>query len=278
MEASQPIIIVKKKSGHGGHHGGAWKVAYADFVTAMMALFIVLWLLNASKQVQEAVGGYFKDPRGTSKRVGTNQNGSDAYLALKKEDMSKLKEQLLQSIHHLDPQNKLKGQIEITMTAEGLRIELMESAKGTFFELGSAKPTAALRDILQVLSVNLATLPNKISIEGHSDSMLYSQTKDYDNWDLSTDRANEARRLMVSEGIRSDQIAQVRGFADTQPRLPQNPQDPSNRRVSLIVQYQVHNGSEVALPGVVTSQNADGTANPKPSAAPSGQVPGRAGQ
>jgi chemotaxis protein MotB len=278
VEASQPIIIVKKKSGHGGHHGGAWKVAYADFVTAMMALFIVLWLLNASKQVQEAVGGYFKDPRGTSKRVGTNQNGSDAYLALKKEDMSKLKEQLLQSIHHLDPQNKLKGQIEITMTAEGLRIELMESAKGTFFELGSAKPTAALRDILQVLSVNLATLPNKISIEGHSDSMLYSQTKDYDNWDLSTDRANEARRLMVSEGIRSDQIAQVRGFADTQPRLPQNPQDPSNRRVSLIVQYQVHNGSEVALPGVVTSQNADGTANPKPSAAPSGQVPGRAGQ
>ncbi|HVU44489.1 MAG TPA: flagellar motor protein MotB [Terracidiphilus sp.] len=278
MEASQPIIIVKKKSGHGGHHGGAWKVAYADFVTAMMALFIVLWLLNASKQVQEAVGGYFKDPRGTSKRVGTNQNGSDAYLALKKEDMSKLKEQLLQSIHHLDPQNKLKGQIEITMTAEGLRIELMESAKGTFFELGSAKPTAALRDILQVLSVNLATLPNKISIEGHTDSMLYSQTKDYDNWDLSTDRANEARRLMVSEGIRSDQIAQVRGFADTQPRLPQNPQDPSNRRVSLIVQYQVHNGSEVALPGVVTSQNADGTANPKPSAAPSGQVPGRAGQ
>jgi chemotaxis protein MotB len=278
VEASQPIIIVKKKSGHGGHHGGAWKVAYADFVTAMMALFIVLWLLNASKQVQEAVGGYFKDPRGTSKRVGTNQNGSDAYLALKKEDMSKLKEQLLQSIHHLDPQNKLKGQIEITMTAEGLRIELMESAKGTFFELGSAKPTAALRDILQVLSVNLATLPNKISIEGHTDSMLYSQTKDYDNWDLSTDRANEARRLMVSEGIRSDQIAQVRGFADTQPRLPQNPQDPSNRRVSLIVQYQVHNGSEVALPGVVTSQNADGTANPKPSAAPSGQVPGRAGQ
>jgi len=275
--AQQPIIIIKKKAGHGGHHGGAWKVAYADFVTAMMALFIVLWLLNASKQVQEAVGGYFKDPRGTSKKVGTNQNGSDAYLALKKEDMSKLKEQLLQSIHHLDPQNKLKGQIEITMTAEGLRIELMESAKGTFFELGSAKPTPALRDILQVLSVNLAALPNKISVEGHTDSMNYSQTKGYDNWDLSTDRANEARRLMVSEGIRPEQIAQVRGFADTQPRLPQNPQDPSNRRVSLIVQYQVHNGSEVALPGMVTSQNAANPGNAKTSAAASGPAPGRAG-
>jgi len=277
MDATQPIIVIKKKGGHGGHHGGAWKVAYADFVTAMMALFIVLWLMNASKQVQEAVGGYFKDPRGTSKKVGSNQNGSDAYIALKKEDMSKLKEQLLQSIHHLDPQNKLKNQIEITMTAEGLRIELMEAAKGTFFELGSATPTPALRDLLKVLSANLGVLPNKISIEGHTDSMVYSKAKDYDNWDLSTDRANEARRLMVSEGVRTDQIAQVRGFADTQPRLKENPQDPSNRRVTLIVQYQVVGGSEVALPGAVTSQNADTGANPRPAAGSTAPASGRPG-
>jgi chemotaxis protein MotB len=268
MEAAPaPIIIIRKKGGHGGHHGGAWKVAYADFVTAMMALFIVLWLMNASKQVQEAVGGYFKDPRGTSKMVGSNQNGSDSFIALKKQDMSKIKEALLQSIHHLDPLNKLKNQIEITMTAEGLRIELMESAKGTFFELGSATPTPALRDLLQVLSVNLGKLPNKISIEGHTDAMVYSQKRAYDNWDLSTDRANEARRLMQAEGIRPDQIAQVRGFADTQPRLPQNPQDPSNRRVTLIVQYQVVGGSEVALPGAVTSQNATPPAPQKASPA-----------
>jgi chemotaxis protein MotB len=278
MDATQPIIIIKKKGGHGGHHGGAWKVAYADFVTAMMALFIVLWLMNASKQVQEEVGGYFKDPRGTSKKVGTNQNGSDAYVALKKEDMSKLKDQLLQSIHHLDPQNKLKNQIEITTTAEGLRIELMESAKGTFFELGSATPTPALRDLLQTLAVNLGKLPNKISIEGHTDSMVYSQARAYDNWDLSTGRANEARRLMVAEGIRSDQIAQVRGFADTQPRLPQNPQDPSNRRITLIVQYHVLGGAEVALPGVITSQNGNASAAPKPTPAASAPAPARPGQ
>jgi len=276
MDAAQPIIVIKKKGGHGGHHGGAWKVAYADFVTAMMALFIVLWLMNASKQVQEAVGGYFKDPRGTSKKVGSNQNGSDSYIALKKEDMSKIKEQLLQSIHHLDPLNKLKNQIEITMTAEGLRIELMESAKGTFFELGSATPTPALRDLLKVLAMNLGQLPNKISIEGHTDSMAYSQTKDYDNWDLSTNRANEARRLMEAEGIHNDQIAQVRGLADTQPRLPQNPQDPSNRRITLIVQYQVQNGAEMALPTSVTSQNADSPANAKPAA--SGPAPAPAGR
>lgn len=286
MDASTPIIIVKKTKGHGGHHGGAWKVAYADFVTAMMALFIVLWLMNASKQVQEAVGGYFKDPRGTAKRVGSNQNGSDAYVAIKKQDMNKLKEDLLQSIHHLDPLDKLKNQIEITVTAEGLRIELMESAKGTFFELGSAEPTPALRDLLKALSVELGKLPNKISIEGHTDSMVYSTARKYDNWDLSTDRANEARRLMEAEGVRQDQIAQVRGFADRQPRLPQHPEDPSNRRVTLIVQYQVANASEVPLPAAITSQNAappgkqnaPPAVNQKASASPTAPASGRAGQ
>jgi len=257
VDNSTPVVVVKKNKGHSGHHGGAWKVAYADFVTAMMALFIVLWMMNASKQVQEAVGGYFKDPRGTAKKVGSNRNGADTYVAMKKEDMEKLKEQLLQSIHHVDPLNKLKNQIEITVTPEGLRIELMESAKGTFFELGSSTPTEALRELLKVLSEELGKLPNKISIEGHTDSKPYSGRRDYDNWDLSSDRANEARRLMVGEGIRSDQIAQVRGFADRQLRLPNQPEDPSNRRISLIVQYQVLNDAEVPLPGSVTSQNAE---------------------
>ncbi|HVT99195.1 MAG TPA: flagellar motor protein MotB, partial [Acidobacteriaceae bacterium] len=247
------------------HHGGAWKVAYADFVTAMMALFIVLWLLNASKQVQEAVGGYFKDPRGTAKVVGSNRDGSDNYVALKKEDMSKLKDQLLRSIHHIDQQDLLKDQIEITVTPEGLRIELMESAKGTFFELGNATPTPALRELLAVLSHELAKLPNKVSIEGHTDSLVYSGLRNYDNWDLSTDRANAARRLMETEGMESEQISQVRGFADRQPRLAQHPEDPSNRRVTLIVQYVVKDDSEVPLPAAVTTQNGVSTtpASPK---------------
>lgn len=221
-------------------------MAYADFVTAMMALFIVLWMMNASKQVQEAVGGYFKDPRGFDKMVGTNRNGAGEFVAMKKEDMEKLKEQLLRSIHHLDPLDKLKNQIEITITQEGLRIELMESAKGTFFELGSSKPTPALVDLLKVLARELGKLPNNISIEGHTDSKPFSGTNNYDNWDLSTERANEARRMMQAEGLRSDQISQVRGFADQRLRLPKEPENPSNRRISLIVQYQVQNGSEVA--------------------------------
>ncbi len=241
----EPIVIIRKTA-HGAHHGGAWKVAYADFVTAMMALFIVLWMLNTSKQIQEAVGGYFKDPRGSAKMVGTNRNGGEQVVPLKKEDMQKIKEELLKSIHHLDPLDKLKNQIEITITPEGLRIELMESAKGTFFELGSTKPTPALVDLLKVLSAELGKLPNHLSIEGHTDSKPYSGIKNYDNWDLSTDRANEARRLMQAEGIRSEQVSQVRGFADQRLRLAQKPEDPSNRRISVIVQYQVQDDSEVA--------------------------------
>jgi chemotaxis protein MotB len=242
------IIIIKRKASHGGHHGGAWKVAYADFVTAMMSLFIVLWMMNASKQVQEAVGGYFKDPRGVSKMVGTNKNGAGDYAAMKKENMEKLKQELLQAIHRVDPDNKLKDRIEITITQEGLRIELMESAKGTFFELGSSQPTPALKDLLQVLSKELGVLPNKISIEGHTDSKPYSGNRAYDNWDLSSERANEARRLMQDEGVRSDQISQVRGFADQRLRLPLQPEDPSNRRISLIVLYIENSGALDAPP------------------------------
>jgi len=241
------IIIIKKKAAHHGHHGGAWKVAYADFVTAMMALFIVLWLMNTSKQVRDAVGGYFKDPRATSKFVGTNKNGANIIVTtIKQQDLEKLKEDLLKSIHHLDPLDKLKNQIEITITPEGLRIDLMESAKGTFFELGSAQPTPALVDLLKLLAQQLGQLPNHISIEGHTDSAPYSGKRAYDNWDLSTDRANEARRLMQAAGIHPGQISQVRGFADQRLRLPKKPLDPSNRRISMIVQYQVLDESEVA--------------------------------
>jgi chemotaxis protein MotB len=219
--------------------------------------------MNASKQIQEAVGGYFKDPRGTAKVVGTNRNGTGVYVALKKEDMAKLKDDLIQSIHHLDPLDKLKNHIEITMTQEGLRIELMESEKGTFFELGSPQPTPALKELLQTLAKQLSQLPNKISIEGHTDATPFSAGRTYDNWDLSTERANAARRLMAEQGVKSDQISQVRGFADQSLRLPDKPQDPSNRRVTLIVQYLVKDGSEVA-PTIDLTHLADKSPNEAP--------------
>jgi len=237
MDKTRPIIIVKKKVGHGGHHGGAWKVAYADFVTAMMALFIVLWLMNSSKQVREAVGGYFKDPSGTSKMVGTDQRGSGQNFTLKKEDMAQLKEQLQKEVRQLSDFEKLKNQIEMTVTAEGLRIELLESASGTFFDSGSQRPNASGKELLGLLAKELGKLPNKLSIEGHTDSKPYAGAGDYSNWELSTDRANAARRLMQQCGVRQDQVGQVRGFADQLLRKPKDPLDPSNRRISVIVQY-----------------------------------------
>jgi len=249
MDKTRPIIIIKKKSGHGGHHGGAWKVAYADFVTAMMALFIVLWLLNSSKQVQEAIGGYFKDPTGTSKKVGSNMAGSGENFVLTRDNMPKLKEQLQQAVKQMSDFEKLKSHIEMTVTTEGLRIELSESATGTFFDSGSAKLNSDGRELLMTLSQELGKLPNKLSIEGHTDSQPYAPSATYGNWELSSDRANAARRVMQSNGIRADQVTQVRGFADQRLRKPDAPLDPSNRRISVIVQYILkNNDNEDAKP------------------------------
>jgi len=249
MEKSRPVIILKKKGGHGGHHGGAWKVAYADFVTAMMALFIVLWLLNSSKQIQVAVGGYFKDPTGTSKKVGSNMQGAGENFVLTRDNMPKLKEQLQQAMRQMSDFEQLKSHIEMTVTAEGLRIELSESANGTFFDSGSAKLKPDGAELLIKLAQEVGSLPNKLSIEGHTDSQPYAPSATYGNWELSADRANAARRVMQANGIRADQIIQVRGFADQRLRKPEAPLDPANRRISLIVQYiQKNNDDEDAGP------------------------------
>ena len=236
-DENQSIIIIKKKGGHAGHHGGAWKVAYADFVTAMMALFIVLWLMNSSKPVQESVGGYFRDPKGVAAKPGTALGGAGEASAPKKEDMSKLKAALIKSLSKMTNFDKLKNQTELTVTPEGLQIELMEDPKGTFFENGVAQPTPVLKDLLKILSVEIGKLPNPISIEGHTDARPYVDSQLYGNWELSTDRANTARRLMQSSGVKPTQVAQVRGFADRNLRKPLLPQDASNRRITVIIQY-----------------------------------------
>ena len=237
MSAKAQIIVIKRSGGHGGHHGGAWKVAYADFVTAMMALFIVLWLMNSSKQIQEAVGGYFKDPSGNSKMVGTDKNGSGDNLPLRKQDMAKLKEQLQSAIRQLNDFDKLKAHIEMTVTAEGLRIELLESETGLFFESGNSNPTDSAREVLKVLAAELGKIPNRISIEGHTDSLPFSVGANYSNWELSTDRANACRRLMQQSGLHADQVAEVRGLADQNLRNKSDPTDASNRRITLLVKY-----------------------------------------
>jgi chemotaxis protein MotB len=237
MADEQPIII-KKKGGHGGHHGGAWKVAYADFVTAMMALFIVLWLMNSSKPIQQAVGGYFRDPNGLAEKKGSAVDGAgQAAPVVKQVDMGKLKSDLMKAMQKLADFEKLKKQIELTLTPEGLKIEMMENPNGTFFENGKAQPTPDLQELLKVLSVEVGKLPNPVSIEGHTDSKPFSNSRAYGNWELSTDRANAARRMMQDSGLRPGQVVQVRGYADQDLREPKQPEDASNRRVTLIIQY-----------------------------------------
>ena len=270
MSAAKPIIVIKRKGGHGGHHDGAWKVAYADFVTAMMALFIVLWLLNTSEKVQKAVGGYFRDPTGTAKLAGSNLQGVDEKYVITKDKMEDLKEQLEKTIREVPSFDKLKNNIDMTVTNEGLRIELTESAAGTFFDSGSAKISVDGSDLLTVLAGELGKLPNTLAMEGHTDSKQYSGGKNYGNWELSSDRANAARRLMTQYGIRVDQVTQVRGFADQRLRKKDAPLDPSNRRISLIVQYLKKTSNETAdKPDVESKPEGEGktAAEAKPASA-----------
>ncbi|MBZ5590596.1 MAG: OmpA family protein [Acidobacteriia bacterium] len=236
-EGREPIIIIRKKVSHEGHHGGAWKVAYADFVTAMMALFIVLWLLSSSEKIKKAVGSYFQDPTGSGKMMGSTLGGTGESITFTKDDMNELKKRLEQAIKTMPKFEQMKNNVELTITNEGLRIELIESDKGMFFESGNFKPTEKGQELLVRLAAELGRLPNTIAIEGHTDAKPYQGQSAYSNWELSADRANAARRLMQGHGLRGDQVKQVRGFADQRLRMPQDPDAASNRRVSVIVQY-----------------------------------------
>jgi chemotaxis protein MotB len=235
----QTIIIRKVKKPQHGQHGGAWKVAYADFVTAMMALFMVLWLVTSSEQVKKAIGGYFNDPTGKGKEIGNGLRGAGGEsLAIQKDQMDDLKEKLEQAIKSSEPFQKINEHVVMMITGEGLRVELLEDAKGMFFKSGSPEPTQYGKDLMALLAREIGKLPNNVTVEGHTDSKPYAGRNGYSNWELSTDRANSARRWMMDHGMRPDQVTQVRGFADESPRNPANPADDSNRRVSFIIQYQ----------------------------------------
>ncbi len=237
MSELAPIIIIKKKGGHAGHHGGAWKVAYADFVTAMMALFIVLWLMSSSEEVKKAVGGYFQDPKGQGKQIGSTLAGSGESLAVSKMDMNQIKQKIEEAMKKAPEFKSMREHISITVTGEGLRIELLETDKGMFFQSGVSTPSKFGAEILSSFAGELGKLPNGVLIEGHTDASAFHSERDYSNWELSADRANAARRLMQENGLRPNQVTQVRGFADQRLRNSKEPADPSNRRISVIVQY-----------------------------------------
>ncbi len=257
-KTNAPIIIVRKHAAaHDDEHGGAWKVAYADFVTAMMALFIVLWLLSASEKVQKAVGGYFLDPMGKGKQTGTTNSGAGETLTLDRKDLQHLKEKLEEVLKQIPSLQHMEKQVRITLTTEGLRIDLLETEHGLFFLTGDPRPTEAGGELLKVLAGELAKLPNKIAIEGHTDAAAFGRP-DYSNWELSADRANAARRILAEYGLADDRISQVRGFADQRLLKKDDPTNPSNRRISIIVRNAGLDTQEEAMaqgqPAVPQSQ------------------------
>jgi chemotaxis protein MotB len=218
----------------------------------MMALFIVLWLLSSSEKVQKTVGGYFRDPTGNGKLVGTTLSGAEEAMEVKPDEMEALKKNIEKAMaREMKDFDRLKDFVNLTITEEGLRIELVESAGGMFFGSGSSMPSGAGAEIFAKLAEEVGALPNLVVIEGHTDAKPFNEGRDYSNWELSSDRANAARRLMMSHGLRADQVAQVRGYADQHLRKPEAPEDPSNRRISILVKRMP------AAPVAVTEKPAE---------------------
>ena len=261
MSDEQPIIIKKvRKGGHGGHHGGSWKVAFADFMTAMMAFFLVMWLVGQEDRVKEAVAGYFRDPGRFEETGGKGAlKGSPGIMPTEgskaspvkpviekehlpsEEEVKLLKSAAKKIAEELQKQKafeKLKKNVKLQMTSEGLRIILNENEDSpAFFEPGSAKLLQKSAVVLMTIAKELGQLENRLVIEGHTDASK-SDAKDYGNWELSADRANSARQLMEVSGLKRNQVREVRGYADEFPMIEQNPTDPRNRRVTILVVYK----------------------------------------
>jgi chemotaxis protein MotB len=277
-ENVQPIIIVRrvKKQGH-GHHGGAWKVAYADFVTAMMAFFLVMWLIGVGTREQRAaISEYFKNPSmtpGTATMAppgragpggastslikiggamnvpqgpGQDRQGAaaasshsqDVEKEARKQERARLEELMqqlqaaIQSSQALEP---FKDQLLLDITPEGLRIQIVDKQNRPMFDLGSAQLRPYTTTILQELASFINRVPNRISLSGHTDDAPYTSDHQYSNWELSADRANAARRALLSGGLTEDKIARVVGLAASVPFDRTNTRDPINRRISIIV-------------------------------------------
>lgn len=263
-EGSGEIRIVKKKNAAHGHHGGAWKVAYADFVTAMMAFFMVMWLIGMDAQTRAAIAAYFRDPVGFMEAVRKNEAiftindavppggkntpnmpraAKDGKTALKKDrkteqqEMEEFKQYVERAMSNIPELSRLKEYVKIEFVKEGLRIELLEGKEPVFFKLGSAEITPAARRLLTLIAKKVSTLDNRVVVEGHTDAQPYRLGAFYTNWELSSDRANAARRVLESGGLWKGQVAEVRGYADTRLRTPHDPFHFSNRRVSLLIPY-----------------------------------------
>lgn len=296
MADDRPIIIKRIKKSGGAHHGGAWKVAYADFVTAMMAFFLLLWLLNAVTEEQKrGIAQYFKptiapqnqqsqqailngqpavmtavegasaaqadvdiqdaqddaednpnkasddenpvpaDPAQNAEKPVDVKEAQEVVAKAEQQQFEDVKQKIEQQIQQDPGLADLKNNIDIQQTPEGLLIQLLDKEKVSMFPTGSASMNERSRQLLSLVAHVVAPLDNKLSISGHTDGTPYRGRADYSNWELSTDRANAARRALVNAGVNGDRIDNISGRADTDPKIKDNPLSPENRRISIVL-------------------------------------------
>jgi chemotaxis protein MotB len=233
------IVIKKVRSRHGGHASGAWKVAYADFVTSLMALFIVLWILAAGdQQLKAGVAQYFRDPgvfENSAGLIPIARQGEQAVLKTGGESLRGLQEGLEEDLRALQEYSSIQEQISLRLTSDGLLIELIDTDSQAFFDLSSAELKPVLRRVLAVIVERIKELPNTIAISGHTDARQYHNRAFYSNWELSTARAHNARRAMEDLSFPAARVERVVGYADRLPLSPDDPLDPANRRISILV-------------------------------------------
>lgn len=275
IEAPKPIIIKRIKKGGHDFHGGSWKVAFADFATAMMAFFLLLWLMgNTNEAEKKAISGYFNDPAGVADKSGATtsvigEGGADSAVIqieapdvklsdeAAEEDIELNQQQLLdlaeqQEMQQLellksdleelvatsDAFKDYKDQVFIDITPSGLRIEIVDKDKRPMFDSASAELKIYSKKILRGLAEVLSQVPNKLSITGHTDATPFTEREDYGNWELSADRANAARRVLNTNGINEAKIARVEGFSSSILFDKKQPHAPINRRIAIIVLKQ----------------------------------------
>jgi chemotaxis protein MotB len=247
-QSTTRVIVVKKGRGHAAHHGGAWKVAYADFVTAMMAFFIVMWIISQGSSVKQAVQEYFKDPLGFNEKVKAGVlfgsgasvipgSGVDqkVFEDAQKRAMNKAADNLKDSLESSPELASVKNSINVKVTDEGLQVELLESDETNFFDVGSANVKQETAEILGKIAKEFGQYNNRVIIDGHTDARPYSSQSGYSNWELSADRANTARRVMEASGLNENQVLAVRGYAAEKLKNAENPFDVSNRRISILL-------------------------------------------
>ncbi len=280
QDEKRPIIIKRIKKVSGGHHGGAWKVAYADFTTAMMAFFMLLWLLNVTTDEQKAgLADYFAPTTASSSNSGAGgvmggqslstegAQSSGAVVvtmptqpaataaeesrktlreieeeawqiaAAKREEtmFDQMEAELRQSIQEMAELSDMSANLVIDVTEDGMRIQLIDNDKRSMFKTGGSELYGYAQKMLSRVAKSINKMPNRISITGHTDASNFIRADGYSNWELSSDRANAARRVLLASSVATDRFSEVLGKASTEPLLPDNPMRPENRRISILL-------------------------------------------